>query len=160
MGGLGSFLSGVADFLQRAADAIRRAIYKDVICQHFCLYKAAGSNFKNTHVHILIAGEYPGNNNPGKYTGLGHDDSTPGMSNPTDPKHNSVSKGNDCGFQPGPGRTLYPSDLTAYSPCCAYFYPAPAEGACFAGYERLKCDCGDLCVTFNTSDHEAWEKTQ
>jgi hypothetical protein len=157
---MGRFLSDIADFLQRAADAIRRAVYHDVICQHFCLYKKAGSNFKNVHVHILIAGKFPGNNNPDKYSGLGHDDRTPGMSEPTDPKHNSVSKGNDCGFQPGPGRTLYPNDLKAYSPFSAYVYPAPAEGACFAGYERMKCSCGDLCVTFNPNDHDAWEKTQ
>jgi hypothetical protein len=157
---MGNYLSQIAELFQRLVDWIRRIVYHDVICQHFCLYKAAGSNFKNTHVHILVAGQYPGNNNPDHYTGLGHDDSTPGMSNPTDPKHNSVSQGSDCEFRQGPGRTLYPSDLTAYSPCCAYFYPAPAEGQCFQGYNRMSCSCGDLCVTFNTSDHDAWERTQ
>ena len=157
----GSFLSDIADFFQRAADAIRRAVYHKVICQHFCLYKEAGSNFKNIHVHILVAGKEAANSNPKKYTGLGHDDATPGMSKPGDAKHNSVSKGKDYGFQPGPaGNTLYPIDLNAYSPFSAYFYPAPAAGKCFAGYERLTCDCGDLCVTFNPTVHDAWEKTQ
>ena len=144
MGFWGTILASIADFFRRAVDALRLAIYRKVICQHFCLYKEAGSNFKNTHVHILIAGKPPGNQNPDKYTGLGHDDSTPGMSNPTDPKHNSVSKGNDCGFRPGPGRTLYPNDLQAYTPFSAYLYPAPAEGACATGYRRVKCDCGEV----------------
>jgi hypothetical protein len=158
---MGGFLSGIANFFLRTSDMLRRVIYHDVICQHFCLYKAAGSNFKNVHVHILIAGEYEATSNPDHYTGVGHDDSTPGMADPKDAKHNSVSKGKDCGFQPGHGgEALAPIDLKAYSPFSAYVYPAPAEGKCFPGYGRMKCSCGDLCVTFSPSVHDAWERTQ
>ena len=130
-------------------------LYKEIICQHFCLFKEAGSNFHYTHVHLLGAGKTPDSKNPDGYTGLGHDDETPGLGNPKDAKHNSVSKGKDCHFQPSPSddMALAASDLKAIYFLTAYFHAASAEG-CPEGFFRVKCDCGELCVTF---DHQAWE---
>jgi hypothetical protein len=156
-----SLLTVIRVWLAVVVEFLDRYLYAGIACQHFCLFKTAGSNFKHVHVHILRSG--PGSNNSGGYTGLGHDDETPGLSNPEDDKHNTVSRGGDCYFQPSPGDkkiALAPSDLNAYSPTTGYFYPAPAEGACAPGYMRIQCDCGDMCVTFNRAVYEAWRKTQ
>ena len=136
--------------------------YKNrVACQHFCLYKKAGSNFKNCHVHILVKGEYKANSNPDMYTGVGHDDATPGMGNPGDPQHNSVSKGSKCEFRTKPdGTALSPLDLQALSIDQGYFYPGPEDGECAEGYQRVHCPCGDMCVTWDYESWEKWRKTQ
>ena len=137
-----------------------------VVCQHFCTFKAGGSALRYTHVHLLFKGGV-GANNPGGYTGVGHDDETA----PDDPKHNTVSQGKTVGFKTkaeipvpwdapippgGPSPTIYPSDLRAWTPVTAYFIDAPLEGEhCPPGFWRLRCGCGDACVTM---DHATWER--
>ena len=146
-----SLLSGIADVLKRLGDGINAALYGDVICRHFCLYKQAGSKLRYTHVHILVGNKYAKNKHG--YTGLGHDDET----NPQDATHNSVSDKDGVRFIPSPGdqtHAVYPSDLNAAMSVTAYFIAAP-EGKCPPGFRRRKCECGDCCFTF---DHGIWER--
>jgi hypothetical protein len=151
-------------------DRLWQAFYwmyvRRVVCQHFCTFKAGGSTMRYTHVHFLFKGG-PGAKNPGGYTGVGHDDETAA----DDPKHNTVSQGKTVGFKmkgdfpvpwgqpppPGPpSATIYPSDLDAWNAFDAYFINAPPAGESFPpGFWRLRCDCGDACVTM---DHATWER--
>ncbi len=156
-----SFLKALRDAFERLADDLNRALYSKVVCIHFCAFKEAGSNFHHTHVHLLRKGKYPGDANPGGYNGLGHDDATPGMSRTVDDTHNLVSKGDEWEFRESPGdkkKALGPDDLQAGYDITAYFYPAPADGSCAEGYMRIKCKCGDACVTFRRDPFDKWHK--
>jgi hypothetical protein len=127
---------------------------KRIICQHFCKFKQAGSNFRNCHVHIL-------GSNPQNYTGLGHDDATPGLGNPGDAKHSAVSRFNGIDFhRKEDGTTTFASDLLARTYGQAYFHPAPATGVCPPGFFRVTCDCGDACVTFDYDSYTRWYEEQ
>jgi hypothetical protein len=149
-------------WMEVMVESLNRYLYVGIACQHFCLFREAGSNFRHAHVHILRAGGHSANKNPGGHTGVGHDDDTPGMANPNDPKHNTVSRGSEAYFQPSPdgGRdgSLYPSHFNAFSDTTAYFYPAPEERRCAPGYTYVDCDCGGMCVTFNRAAFEEWQK--
>jgi hypothetical protein len=160
-------------------DVLRRIYLEPVACQHFCLFKEAGSNFRNTHVHHLFSGPYPGNRNPCGYSGIGHDDETPGLSNPGDPKHNTVSRRktarfitkeelrrefeSECGdefsgLDDDRSPAIAPIDVSAWSPIDGYFHPAELnpEGRCPPGYRRVRCDCGDMCITWDRDAYERW----
>ncbi len=103
----GSLLSDIADFFQRAADAIRRAVYHKVICQHFCLYQEAGSNFKNTHVHILVAGKEAANSNPKNIPASATTTPRRACRSPAMPNTTASRRARTADFQPGPaGNTL------------------------------------------------------
>ena len=158
----------LASILRRIADKIASAmqklswqlsafVYGPLICRHFCLWKAAGSNFKNAHVHILVGGAVL-YTNPDGYSGLSHDDATEDLMEPKDKKHNLVSKGKEIGFQPSPdaGHALTAADLKCFEPLEAHMHPAPASGRCPPGFFKRKCDCGDVCFTFDQATYEAW----
>lgn len=134
-----------------------------IACQHFCKFKEAKSNFKNAHVHILMGLEHPPSDNPRKYTGLGHDDETPGMANPRDPKHNTVSRGNKCEFRKSPSkkRALNALDLKAVGPLQGYFHPAPKDPRkkCPEGFYRVECECGPMCITWGRKAYEKWRSS-
>lgn len=155
----------LVELLPGVADLAARVLHDtNVACKHFCLFKAAGSNFRNAHVHILTYGEYPGTVRPTGYDGLGHDDETPGMSNQKDPKHNSVSKaGSDAEFQPSPGdqeRALAPIDLGADGPYQIYFHPCTEGTPCPEGYFQVQCKCGCACMTWSHDSFEKWHSQQ
>ena len=153
----------LVELVPAVADIVARVFHDiDVACKHFCLFKAAGSNFRNAHVHILTYGKYPGTISSTGYDGLGHDDETPGMSDPKDPKHNSVSKaGSDAEFWPSPGENaLYPVDLDADGPYTIYFHPCTEGTPCPEGYHKYQCKCGCMCLTWSYAAYEKWHDQQ
>ena len=144
-----------------------------VACQHFCKFKEAGSNFRNTHVHylhppqpdsgdvendsLLDKLEWGAPTNPNGYTGLGHDDGTPGLK-PGSGKHNTVSKGDTCEFRPSPSdvKGLQPTDIGATYFLTAWFHECTEREECPEGFLKVKCSCGWMCVTWDMKVYDRW----
>jgi hypothetical protein len=144
-GVLAALLAGIlADLLAR----IVRWHVERLVCIHFCKFKAAGSDLKYVHVHIL-------GSNPGRHTGLGHDDHTGN----DEGGHVTVSdaKG-DCTISKETGATLA---LRGGYLGTAYFIEAP-DGECPPGFTRIRCKCPtpegeiDVWVCY-TMEHNVWE---
>jgi hypothetical protein len=121
------------------------------VCLHFCAFRRAGSNLRDTHVHFLPP-------NPKNISGLGHDDETDN----TNKGHVSVSDKDGCKVSAEDDDTMalrvYESSLTAY------FHPADADGTCDKDFRRIRCRCRNaegpqenvwVCYTF---DHRAWRR--
>ncbi len=139
---------------------------RKIACEHACLFKQAGSNFHYVHVHVLHRA--PGVRNPRMWTGLGHDDET----NPNHPNHNTVSGPTGAGFMtpaqvpppaggwlfgaPNPNTGIAPIDLEAASFFDIYLALSDVEGQCPEGFSRIRCDCGEFCMTTNREAWDAW----
>jgi hypothetical protein len=137
---------------------IIRGYVESIVCQHFRVFKEGGSDFGYTHVHIC----YP---EAGKPSGVGHDDNT----NARDPKHNTVSEGDACGFKtraevdgpekPGESGAVSFDMLGGKVLTTAYFHECE-DGRCPWGYERIRCRCRDderTCCVCYTLDRDAFE---
>jgi hypothetical protein len=137
-----------------------------IACLHACKFKEAGSNFHYVHVHVLHRTQWV--RNPRMWSGLGHDDET----DPDHPKHNTVSGPTGCdfmtpaqvprpvgglgmGWPPDPKKGIAPMDLEAASFFDIYLALPDAEGRCPEGFSRIRCDCGEFCMT---TDRGAWDK--
>jgi hypothetical protein len=116
-----------------------------IVCLHFCKFKESGSDLIYTHVHILPE-------NPGKATGLGHDDHT----NTTDKGHATVSDGDGVRIGPEDERSMGLRDL--HYMATAYFHAATGDGECPDEFLRVKCKCGgqDVWVCY-TMDHDVFQ---
>jgi hypothetical protein len=126
----------------------------EIACQHFCLFRGAGSDLGYCHVHITEASLFP---DPGdRVTGVGHDDRT----DPNDPHHTTVSRHGGCGFDtttssfgggvPGPRdfgeRWWIDIHFTAL---------APGEEVP-EGWFRFECVCGTMAYTFIRTAFDVW----
>ena len=135
----------VADLFAR----LWRWYVERLVCLHFCTFKEAGSDLTYVHVHVLGP-------NPGKKTGLGHDDET----NVDDPGHVTVSDAD--GTTTVSAETAATTGLRQGYLGTAYFIEGSAGGPCPPGFRRIRCRCStaegpqDVWVCY-TMEHQGWE---
>jgi hypothetical protein len=122
----------------------------DIACQHFCLFKEAGSDLGYCHVHILEPALMlePGN----RATGIGHDDHVKN----TDPHKNTLSRAGGCTFRPGGAKPLVPLDVGERWWMDIHFTAlAPGEPVP-EGWFLYECECGTMCYTFIRPAFDVW----
>jgi len=153
------FFSGCQDKGKAKENYCENKDIQKVVCEHYCLLKNDGkSNFKNTHVHIC--------GRDGKFdpkegiTGVGHDDETPGMKNPTDEHHQSESDGSSTSFDPSSTGLQSPTSRGYEELVQIYYHPKKMnkDGKCPDEWMMVVCDaCTDtICICCSNKIYQTW----